>query len=485
MFSLRAQNDYSDFVRDLKKDYNSFLDSARHEYTDFRDKANGEYAAFLSETEWVPAVMKKPVARPVLRDNTVPPPVRPYTPAPDTVVSRQVPLGEVVTPVAPPVRIEPVSPIVPVVAPDDLRKMAFTLFGTRFTVPAPEVNLSDMRPEEKSVGDCWRRLSRIRGLDTSIAELLRQRDERSLCDWIYYKLSVQLAESLCPGDFSGSQLLAAYILNQSGYAARLALDTMGGKLYALVGCDNVIYYQPYYTVGAVKYYPFSDLKSARIVSADFPGTRPMSLMIPREPRLDFAASQPLSLAAVHYPDVKASYTINKNLLGFYDTYPSSGLQDDPTAKWTFYGSAPMSESVRKSLYPVLSRAIAGKSQRDAANILMDFCESIPYAYDNEVWGHDRAFFSEESLYYLKGDCEDHALLFVRLVRDLMGLDAALLDYPRHLAAAVHFTEDVAGDYIMSDGRKWVVCDPTIFYAGVGITMRGMDNARCRLVKLAR
>lgn len=482
---LRAQGDYSDFVKDLKKEYNSFLDSAKNDYKSFRDKANNDYAAFLSEKEWVPAVLKKPVPRPVLRDNTVPPTVRPYVPAPDTIVSRPLPVREDVKPVAPPVKIEPVSPIVPVIPAENLRNKTFTLFGTRFNVPVPDVNISDMRPDEKSVGETWRRLSRVRGLDTSIASLLKQRDERNLCDWIFYKMAVELAESLCPGDFNASQLLAAYILNQAGYAARLALDTLGGKVYTLVGCDNIIYYQPYYTVGNVKYYPFADLQSARIVSADFPGTRPMSLMIPREPQLEFVASKPLKLAAVHYPDVSATYTINKNLLGFYDTYPSSGLQDSPSSKWTFYGSAPMSESVRNSLYPVLSKAIEGKSQRDAANILMDFCESIPYAYDNEVWGRDRAFFPDESLYYLKADCEDHALLFVRLVRDLMGLDVAVLDYPRHLAAAVHFTEDVPGDYIISDGRKWVVCDPTIFYAGVGTTMRGMDNTKCRLVRLAR
>ena len=59
----------------------------------------------------------------------------------------------------------------------------------------------------------------------------------------------------------------------------------------------------------------------------------------------------------------------------------------------------------------------------------------------------------------------------------------LLGYPGHLACAVNFTEDVKGDYIMVDGKKFVVTDPTYIGAPVGRTMPDMDNAKAKVILL--
>ena len=94
-----------------------------------------------------------------------------------------------------------------------------------------------------------------------------------------------------------------------------------------------------------------------------------------------------------------------------------------------------------------------------------------------------AFFAEESLYYPYCDCEDRSILFSRLVRDLLGLKVILVYYPGHLATAVHFTEEIKGDYIILDDRKYVVCDPTYLGAFVGETMSGMDNSTAKVILL--
>ena len=106
-----------------------------------------------------------------------------------------------------------------------------------------------------------------------------------------------------------------------------------------------------------------------------------------------------------------------------------------------------------------------------------------YEYDNKVWGRDRAFFAEESLYYPYCDCEDRSILFTRLVRDILGLDCILIYYPGHLAAAVAFTDVVSGDYIMLNGRKFIVTDPTYIGAPIGKTMPRMDNKSATVILL--
>lgn len=137
-----------------------------------------------------------------------------------------------------------------------------------------------------------------------------------------------------------------------------------------------------------------------------------------------------------------------------------------------------------ALYPPLRSAIEGCTQQEAANRLLNFVQTaFEYEYDDKVWGYDRPFFAEETLFYPYCDCEDRSILFSRLVRDLMGLDVVLVYYPGHLATAVAFTEDVAGDYLMVGGRKFVVCDPTFINAPVGRTIPDMNNAEACVLRL--
>ena len=110
---------------------------------------------------------------------------------------------------------------------------------------------------------------------------------------------------------------------------------------------------------------------------------------------------------------------------------------------------------------------------------------LEYEYDDKVWGHDRAFFAEESLYYPYSDCEDRSILFSRLVRDLLGLDVALVYYPGHLATAVCFKNDVTGDAMMIGGRRFVVCDPTYIGAPVGAQMPNLQHEKAQAIVLER
>ncbi len=83
------------------------------------------------------------------------------------------------------------------------------------------------------------------------------------------------------------------------------------------------------------------------------------------------------------------------------------------------------------------------------------------------------------------DCEDRAILFSWLVRDLLGLDVALVYYPGHLAIAVRFNEDVQGDAMIINGQKFIVCDPTYIGAPVGKQMPGLEYEKAQAIILNR
>ena len=145
---------------------------------------------------------------------------------------------------------------------------------------------------------------------------------------------------------------------------------------------------------------------------------------------------------------------------------------------------PLHKDVREQVMPLLAKSVRDRDEREAVSRLLNLVQTgFEYEYDEKVWGHDRPFFAEETLYYPFCDCEDRAILLSRLVRDLLGLRTLLVFYPGHLAMAVAFNEKVDGDYIVCQGQRFVVCDPTYIGAPVGATMTGMDNAKATVVLL--
>mgnify|MGYP007124231092 FL=1 len=208
------------------------------------------------------------------------------------------------------------------------------------------------------------------------------------------------------------------------------------------------------------------------------------MYIPQNQKFEYNASDVRTLTSRRYPDVQVQVQVNKNLIEFYNTYPSSEVNANFMTRWAMYANTPLDAKVKEELYPALKEKINGLSQLEAANKLLNWVQTaFVYEYDDKVWGHDRAFFAEETLYYPYCDCEDRSILFSRLIRDLLGLKTILVFYPGHLASAVCFTDKVAGDYIMLDDKRFIITDPTYIGAPVGNTMPDMDNTQASVILL--
>ena len=44
-------------------------------------------------------------------------------------------------------------------------------------------------------------------------------------------------------------------------------------------------------------------------------------------------------------------------------------------------------------------------------------------------------------------------------------------------------EDIRGDYLLRDGKKYTICDPTYIGAPIGATMPSMDNQTAKVITL--
>ena len=116
--------------------------------------------------------------------------------------------------------------------------------------------------------------------------------------------------------------------------------------------------------------------------------------------------------------------------------------------------------------------------------MLNFVQTaFAYKSDTYQFGREKWFFGDEMFYYPYCDCDDRAILFAVLMREVLGLEAVLLDYPEHISVAVRLAANEDDDVVVVDGENFVVCDPTYINAEVGRAMPGLDGSKLKVVKL--
>jgi len=483
-----AQDKFDEFKKNADLSFENFMESTDNEYEAFRKRINDEYAALLEKT-WkefnavagieVPENKIRPVSPVICPEDDDNKPLPSPNPLPyDDVVTvpQQDPQPQPVVPIK-----DIPSPVSPTVS-----KISFTFFGTQANVRfdmARKIILN--RNDEQGIAQAWSDMSNA-VYTNLVYDCLQIRKEKHLCDWAYLEMIRCLSETLLGKSTNSATMLMAYIYCQSGYKMRFAFDD-NNKLYMMYASSHIVYDKSYFIIDNTMYYTYGGSpQHVYICDVSFPNERAMSLYISEEPQFATVMSLARKRQSRRYPELCTTMTSNMNLIEFYNTYPTSMVGDNLVSRWAIYANTPMSGSVKKQIYPSLMSAIRMCDQLTAVNKLLNYVQTgFEYEYDDKVWGQDRAFFAEESLYYPFCDCEDRSILFTRLVRDLVGLDCILVYYPGHLAAAVAFTDNVEGDYIQLDNRKYIICDPTYIGANAGITMPGMNNQTAKVILLKK
>ena len=246
--------------------------------------------------------------------------------------------------------------------------------------------------------------------------------------------------------------------------------------------EGIIYGAFGYHIDGKSYYGFgmdpasSYLQNCTTYAVDYPeATKSFDLNIYRPMHLDYLPSDRTFVSAFRGDTVEIQ--VNANLIDLYANYPWTTLD--------VYANAQPDPRWVSEMEKVLKPRLQNKSERRQVTAILDYVQhAFQYATDQDQFGKEKYFFCEENFYYPHNDCEDHAILFSFLVRHFLSLDVVLLDYPDHVAAAVRFTEPEAeGDAVIYNGRKYIVCDPTYFGAGVGRTMPGYEDQSMEIVEL--
>ena len=328
------------------------------------------------------------------------------------------------------------------------------------------------RTDESAVSRAWEELSgpKYVWLAADFQQLL---GDLHLCDW----MALQLAEAVSVAVFSDAScseavLMQVWLLSQCGLRLALLADSKG-LLHKLVATEECLFDYPMFLVGTDTMYLLDGtvIEKAKVQEAPFQGTRPLCLS-----GVTCGAIPERSRQGQHE-------TVDANRIDLYGTYPAFCAPGEPASSFYYLANVPLSRSAQTSLYPRIRKEVAGKSSSEVVSWLLAYVQQYPYRTDESVWRQEHYFFPEETLYYPYSDCEDRALLFSRLVRDLAGCDVVLVLYPGHLATAVCLSGNVRGDYVEIGGEKYWVCDPSYIGAGIGMEMPGLDTSQTKVIKL--
>lgn len=475
-------SEYDLFKEKHVSKFAKYQNAADDNFRAYREKVNAEYSDFMRR-KW-DEYQSKPAEPVPDRDEPIKPVVKP-----DSAISLTTPVPVVV----PEVTVEPLPDVPDIIAPTpadepepvpmiDLKPAAFEFiyYGTRCSVVLEDSHRFTLNGiDENSVADAWGVLSG-EIYDRVLQDCLRYKADLKLCDWGYVKFLEKMTEAF----FSQSRknearLMQIYFLVQSGYKVRIA--RIEKELVLLLPSVYDIYEYSYLKMNDCKYYIIgSKASSGRkfcVFDREFPNEKYLSLNVAESPLLDVRAGEKRVLQTKKCPGISVEFNVNLNLIDFYNDYPLN-------SNWDNYAQTPISNMVKGPLYAELKNAIKGMNELQAANKILRFVQySLDYQVDDEQFGEERPLFADETLYYPYCDCEDRSILFSRLVYDLLGLEAVLVEYTHHLATAVKFNEAVPGYYISVNGENYTIADPTYIGAKVGDVMtdyRGVSPKAIRL-----
>lgn len=511
-----AQRDaFEQFRQQQNAQFNRFRDDKQEQYDLFRQQTNARYAEFMRQA-WAEFPVNAPdipapeeLVPPVIYDEPDEPldteeaveseqPEHSTNAAgtasqPAKYVFREIRIDPSVVVVPTPTPSP--EPIAPVKAkPTVSETVQVTYYGRPVALefPKPEAALlgssgskgssssSGSSLSEDALADAWTVLSG-KAYDITVKSALDLRQQYDLCDWAY----MDALRAICEKHYGATNeavLMQAFLMTQSGYRVRLA--KAGEKLYMLVASKYQIYNMRYLKSDGTKFYVTGDYHGEKLhmCPAAWDKEQSLSMQLAELPALGDNPTQKRKLTSKK--GVTASVSVNKYLIDFFRQYPQANIDGDFTTRWAAYANTPLDQNIQDELYPVLQQTVSRMNEYDAVNILLNWVQTaFKYGYDDQIWGGDRAFFAQETLYYPQSDCEDRSILFTRLVRDILGLDVALLYYPGHLAAAVSFRTQQQGDWFTANGRRFIVCDPTYINAPVGMTMPGMEDKTPKVIIL--
>jgi len=334
-----------------------------------------------------------------------------------------------------------------------------------------QISVGELTPE--NISRYWLEMGET-NYNHLLAQFSEVKDLLNANDWAYYQLIKNFTQALLPQRHNDQILLQWVLLNRSRYKAKIGYDQ--NKAFLLLPSLFTIYTKDYIKFNQLNYY-IIDGNPTQINTYDFDFPEAdivMDLRITKPFNTDRELhTKQLSFAweGQRY-FVKLKY--DQVMMDFYSTVPQCDI--------AVYLNSVCCEATKNSVVEQFKPILEGKSDVEAAGMLLSFVQqAFEYKTDEEVFHHEQYFFADELLHYPYADCEDRSVLFTYLVKTLLKLDVLALGYPGHMATAIHFDQNPDGDFLIWQGKPYVVADPTFAGAPLGMLLTQVEGKKPQLI----
>lgn len=332
--------------------------------------------------------------------------------------------------------------------------------------------------KEADVARLWTIFAETK-FSTLLLDMVAHREKRQMNDWAYYLFAKQIAQNLSAlKDENTRMIFQCFLLIQSGYDVRLT--RVDNFLALLVPFNEAVYNCPFLKIDGKTYYLFANKKLAdystlfsyRLPIGDKRGCAlslrmKQPLLLPRQPK-------PFTINGA---GMQVKGEINLHQIQFYRDYPQCHLLVHAQATPDREFQQSLIGSLRKQL-------LAGDTLALLNKLLLWVQTGFKYQTDERQFGAEKPFFIEENFYYPYNDCEDRSVLFCYLVRQLLGREAVLLNYPGHMATAIQTTHaSTPGEHVSIGRKRYIICDPTFVNARPGRSMLKYKGVKPKVLSI--
>lgn len=458
--AVSAQDTFEEYRRRQQQNFQQFKDERDKAFMDMLDRTWKEMEAFKAGTTYA---APKPVAIPAA-------PERPNVPV---VIGEDIVIRDEFDIPAPEIRTEPIR------LPAAARPFLVDFHATDVPLRAMPSPMLAGSVSQETIRKYWGDMSATE-FAPIVQDLAKVRADLRLNDWGYLSLLHAVAKKAYPNRPNEQTLMVWFYLIKSDYDVRIGFNST--RAYLLTPIDNTLFNATFLTLNGKRFYviqfdnPQERVGSLFTYDGDYPGvTKRMNLAVDRDVNL----ATDMIDREFRFTSQGKSYTlrvpVNRNAIAYYERYPQTDYPIYPTAKGT--------PGTLTSLTSQLRVVIQGQSPADAARTLLTFVQTaFEYKTDQDQFGREKWMMPEETLFYPYSDCDDRAILFAYLVRELTDLEVVGLLYPSHLTTAI-LLPGVPGDTITHNGKRYLAADPTFIGADIGMTMPQLKNQAPQVIEI--
>lgn len=469
-FIAYADSEFMDYMKRQMGEFQQFKEERDREFTDFLKQQWKDYEMFKG----------------IKADDTPKPEVIPEVKEPVPVILPEEEKVRVVTEI--PKVVEEKKPSIPVVekivpklpVAEKVRTLRFNFYGLDLEIRFdPEMNKNHLNNlSNESIAAFWEKSAKS-DYKILVDSIKIYQKELNLKDWGTVLFVKDVSTQIYPNDKNRANLLTWFLLSKLGYDTRIGIKD--SRIYLLIPSDKTLYGITYFTLDGIKYYAIDTLEDRNFIESikTYDGKYPESDKLLKIEIENPNILEKYNSKIFNFEYAGKKYALNLdydlNYVGFYKLFPQTEL--------SVFAQADASKEAKEKLVSQLGEIVKGKSEIEASNIILRFVQTaFKYKTDDEQFGYEKYLIPDETIYYPFSDCEDRSILYQFLIKNILGLDIVLLDYPGHVATAINIDSKIEGDFINIDGKKYYVADPTYINANIGMTMPSVKKYAPKVIK---